>query len=73
MSLARLLESQFRGDIRFRGAAYLEAERVEVVRVTPDELYGVVRDGTEYETHLSRQNTLFPYATLFRSDRKSVV
>ncbi|MEZ6052859.1 MAG: SNF2-related protein [Planctomycetaceae bacterium] len=56
MSLARLLESQFRGDIRFRGAAYLEAERVEVVRVTPDELYGVVRDGTEYETHLSRQN-----------------
>ncbi len=56
MSLARLLESQFRGDIRFRGAAYLEAERVEVVRVTPEDLHGVVRDGTEYETHLSRQN-----------------
>ncbi|MBX3438554.1 MAG: helicase SNF2, partial [Planctomycetaceae bacterium] len=56
MSLARLLESQFRGDIRFRGAAYLEAERVEVVRVTPEDLYGTVRDGTEYETHLSRQN-----------------
>ena len=57
MSLARLLEGQFRGDIRFRGAAYLEAERVDVVRVTPDELFGVVRDGTEYETHLSRQNS----------------
>lgn len=56
MSLARLLESQFRGDIRFRGAAYLEAERVEVARVTPEDLYGVVRDGAEYETHLSRQN-----------------
>jgi superfamily II DNA or RNA helicase len=56
VSLARLLESQFRGDIRFRGAAYLEADRVEVARVTPEDLYGVVRDGTEYETHLSRQN-----------------
>ena len=56
VSLARLLESQFRGDIRFRGAAYLEAERVDVARVTPDELFGVVRDGTEYETHLSRRN-----------------
>ncbi|MGD9853636.1 MAG: SNF2-related protein [Planctomycetaceae bacterium] len=56
MSLARLLESQFRGDIRFRGAAYLEAERVEVARVSPEDLHGVVRDGTEYETHLSRQN-----------------
>jgi SNF2 family DNA or RNA helicase len=56
VSLARFLESQFRGDIRFRGAAYLEAERVDVARVTPDELYGVVRDGTEYETHLSRCN-----------------
>ena len=56
MSLARLLEGQFRGDIRFRGAAYLEAERVEVARVTPEELFGVVRDGAEYETHLSRQN-----------------
>ena len=51
-----MLEGQFRGDIRFRGAAYLEAERVDVARVTPEELFGVVRDGTEYETHLSRQN-----------------
>jgi superfamily II DNA or RNA helicase len=56
VSLARMLEGQFRGDIRFRGAAYLEAERVDVARVTPDELFGVVRDGIEYETHLSRQN-----------------
>ncbi|MCA9074613.1 MAG: DEAD/DEAH box helicase family protein, partial [Planctomycetaceae bacterium] len=56
VSLARLLESQFRGDIRFRGAAYLEAERVEIVRATPEDLHGIVRDGTEFETHLSRQN-----------------
>ncbi len=64
MSLARLLESQFRGDIRFRGSAYLEAERVEVIRVTPEDLYGSVRDGTEYETHLSRQNdTLHMYCS----------
>ncbi len=56
MSLARYLENQFRGDVRFRGVAYLQAERVAITHVTPDDLYGVVRDGDEYETHLSRQN-----------------
>lgn len=56
MSLTQLLESKFRGDIRFRGQAYLQAERVSIVRVTPDDLHASVRDGVEYHTHLSRQN-----------------
>jgi SNF2 family DNA or RNA helicase len=56
VSLAQLLESQFRGDIRFRGQAYLEAERVSVARVTPDDLHAVVRDGVEYQTHLNRES-----------------
>lgn len=56
MSLAKLMEDRFRGDIRFRGAAYLQADRVAVTRVTPDHLYGSVRDGVEYHTQLSRQN-----------------
>lgn len=57
MSLAQLLENKFRGDVRFRGQAYLQAERVSVARVTPDDLHGVVREnGTEFQTHLSRMN-----------------
>jgi len=56
MTLAELLESRFRGDVRFRGAAYLQAERVSVVRVTEEHLFGVVRDGVEYHTQLSRQD-----------------
>jgi superfamily II DNA or RNA helicase len=55
MTLAELLESRFRGDVRFRGAAYLQAERVSVTRVTADNLFAVVRDGVEYQTQLSRQ------------------
>lgn len=54
MSLTQLLESKFRGDIRFRGQAYLQADRVSIVRVTADDLHAVVRDGVEYQTHLSR-------------------
>jgi superfamily II DNA or RNA helicase len=56
MTLAELLESRFRADVRFRGAAYLKAERVAVARVTADELFAVVRDGVEYQTQLSRQD-----------------
>ena len=48
MTLSELLESKFRGDIRFRGAAYIQAERVAVIRVTPDHLFAIVRDGVEY-------------------------
>ena len=56
MSLAKLFESKFRGDIRFRGAAYVQAERVAITRVLSDELYAIVRDGVEFHTQLSRQN-----------------
>jgi superfamily II DNA or RNA helicase len=56
VSLAKLFESKFRGDIRFRGAAYVQAERVAVTRVLSDELYAIVRDGVEFHTQLSRQN-----------------
>jgi superfamily II DNA or RNA helicase len=55
MTLAELLEGRFRADVRFRGAAYLKAERVAITRVTPDELFAVVRDGVEYQTQLSRE------------------
>ncbi|MEX2288191.1 MAG: SNF2-related protein [Planctomycetaceae bacterium] len=56
MTLAEFLESRFRGDIRFRGAAYLKAERVSVARVTADHLFAIVRDGVEYQTQLSRED-----------------
>src|SRR5262249_52829504 len=56
MTLSELLEGKFRGDIRFRGAAYIQAERVAVIRVTTDHLFAVVRDGVEYQTQLSRDN-----------------
>lgn len=56
MSLAQFLEGRFRGDIRFRGQAYIEAERVSITRVTATDLYGSVRDGVEYQTHLARQD-----------------
>ena len=55
MSLAGLFESKFRGDIRFRGRAYVDADRVAVTRVLPDHVFAVVRDGDEYQTQLSRQ------------------
>lgn len=56
MSLAGLFESKFRGDIRFRGQAYVDADRVAVTRVLPDHVFAVVRDGDEYQTQLSRQD-----------------
>lgn len=57
MTLAQLLENRFRGDIRFRGAAYLKAERVSLTRVTPEDVFAVVRDGVEYQTQLKRDDT----------------
>ena len=56
MPLAELLESQFRGDIRFRGVAYMEAERVSLTRVTAENVYGAVRDGDEFHTQLTRDD-----------------
>eukprot|EP00913_Durusdinium_trenchii_P028291 g26519.t1 len=56
VTLTELFESQFRGDIRFRGAAYVEAERVAITRVTAETVFGVVRDGVEYQTQLLRDD-----------------
>ncbi|MEQ9407003.1 MAG: SNF2-related protein [Fuerstiella sp.] len=55
MTLAELLQSRFRADLRHRGAAYIEAERVSLVRVTPENVFGVVVDGVEYQTQLRYQ------------------
>lgn len=55
MTLAQVLEGQFRGDIRFRGAAYLKAERVAITRVTPEQVLAVVQDGVDYQTQLVRE------------------
>ncbi len=51
------MSRRFRGDIRFRGQAYLQAERVAIIRVSEDDVFGIVRDGVEYATQLSRQNS----------------
>ncbi len=56
MTLSELLESRFRGDVRFRGVAYMKAERVAITRVTTEHVFGVVRDGTEFQTQLSRED-----------------
>ena len=55
MTLSELLQSRFRADLRHRGAAYIEAERVSLVRVTADNVFGVVVDGVEYQTQLRYQ------------------
>jgi len=54
VSLAELLQERFRGDIRFRGEAYLKDQRVSVTRVTPDSLLAVVQDDEPFETELVR-------------------
>jgi superfamily II DNA or RNA helicase len=56
VSLVKLLEEKFRGDVRFRGAAYLQADRVAITRVTAENVHAVVRDGVEYHTQLNRRN-----------------
>ncbi|TWW12562.1 hypothetical protein E3A20_01100 [Planctomyces bekefii] len=55
MTLAELLQSRFRADLRHRGAAYIEAERVSLIRVTSENVFGVVVDGAEYQTQLRYQ------------------
>jgi superfamily II DNA or RNA helicase len=54
MSLAKLMENRFRGDIRHRGQTYFKTGRVSITRVTPDNVYAVVRDGVEHQTQVSR-------------------
>lgn len=64
MSLSKVLESKFRGDIRFRGAAFHSTDKVEITHVTADHVYGVVVDGVEYQTQLARtESALTPFCT----------
>jgi SNF2 family DNA or RNA helicase len=55
MTLAELLQNRFRADLRHRGAAYIEAERITLVRVTPENIFGLVQDGAEFQTQLRYQ------------------
>jgi superfamily II DNA or RNA helicase len=72
MTLAQVLEGQFRGDIRFRGAAYLKAERVSITRVTPEHVFAVVQDGVDYQTQLTREgNELRMHCACAEGDRPS--
>ncbi|MGQ0634497.1 MAG: DEAD/DEAH box helicase [Planctomycetaceae bacterium] len=57
MTLAQAFEAQFRGDVRFRGAAYLKAERVCLTRVTAEQVLAVVQDGVEHQTQLVRDGS----------------
>lgn len=57
MTLAELLQNRFRADLRHRGAAYIEAERVSLVRVTAENVFGVVVDGVEHQTQLRYQES----------------
>lgn len=54
MTLAQAYEEQFRGDIRFRGMAYLKDEKVSISRATADDVFGLITDGIEFHTHLQR-------------------
>lgn len=73
MSLIKVMEPRFRGDIRFRGAAYVQNERVEITHVTEDRVYGVVHDGDEYQTQLSREEgSLTPFCTCARPGQTEV-
>ncbi|MEZ6061616.1 MAG: DEAD/DEAH box helicase [Planctomycetaceae bacterium] len=57
MTLSELLQNRFRADLRHRGAAYIEAERVSLVRVTEENVFGLVVDGVEYQTQLRYQES----------------
>ncbi len=57
MSLSKVLESRFRGDIRHRGAAFHSTDKVEITHVTEDHIFGVVQDGDEYQTQVVRTDT----------------
>lgn len=73
MSLSKILESRFRGDIRFRGAAYLQDSRVEITHVTAERLYGVVQDGGEFQTQLSRSEaTLQMFCTCAKPGQQEI-
>lgn len=73
MSLIKVMEPRFRGDIRFRGAAYVQSERVEITHVTDDRLYGVVHDGDEFQTQLSRDDSqMVPFCTCAKPGQQEI-
>lgn len=73
MSLIKVMEPRFRGDIRFRGAAYVQSERVEITHVTDDRLYGVVHDGDEFQTQLSRDDAqMVPFCTCAKPGQQEI-
>ncbi len=73
MSLAKVLETRFRGDIRFRGQAYVSGERVEITHVTEERVYGVVHDGQEFQTQLSREESrLVTFCTCAKPGQEEV-
>ena len=73
VSLIKVMEPRFRGDIRFRGAAYVQGERVEITHVTDDRLYGVVHDGDEFQTQLSRDETqVVPFCTCAKAGQQEI-
>jgi superfamily II DNA or RNA helicase len=73
VSLIKVMEPRFRGDIRFRGAAYVQAERVEITHVTDDRLYGVVHDGDEFQTQLSREDAqMIPFCTCAKPGQQEI-
>lgn len=59
MTLAELLEKQFRPDLRFRGDGYFADDRVAIRRVTADRVYAAVRDGVDYQTQIDRADGKF--------------
>ena len=44
MTLAESLQKQFRADLRFRGAGYIDADRVSRLALTPDKLIAAVQE-----------------------------
>ena len=71
MGITTLMEPKFRGDIRYRGAAYIKAERVTITHVTVDRISAVVSDGVGFETHIDRSNgeELQMYCTCFSGEK----
>lgn len=73
MSFSKVLETRFRGDIRFRGAAYVQSERVEVTHVTTEHLYGVVQDGQEFQTQLARtESQITAFCTCAKAGQQEI-
>jgi len=65
--LSQSLENRFRADIRFRGEAYAQTNRVQLTRVTSDAIHAIVDDGTEQKTCLTRSDNQLEMACSCRN------